>query len=360
MADNCLEFSSPPSFVQKNISLASYNAFRFDYKAQYFATINTLKLLKEAIQWARSVDIPVTIIGSGSNLLICDGVFGLVLINRLIGKTIISEFEESICLRVSAGENWHKLVAYSVANHWYGIENLALIPGTVGAAPVQNIGAYGVEVKDVLTRLQVFDVITDELNWLKASECGFTYRNSLFKGDWQGKYIITAIEILLNRSPTFLLNYGTLSQSIEGEITLYKVFDAICHVRSSKLPDPLKLANAGSFFKNPVVNAKQHDKLKNQFPNLVSYVFEKGYKLAAGWLIEQAGWKGAIHRGVGVYDKQALVLVSYSENKADALLELEDLIKQSVLKKYGVFLERELVKLPMINSTTNLSKDDTK
>lgn len=356
MTDDSLGTLSLPHFIKEDISLASYNTFRFEHKAQYFAVIDHLDDLITALRWARSADIPVTVIGGGSNLLISDEILGLVLINHLLGKTVVSSDDQSILLRVSAGENWHELVSYAVEEGWCGIENLALIPGTVGAAPVQNIGAYGVEVKDVLTRVQVVDVVTDELHWLKASECGFAYRDSLFKGAWQGKYIITAVEMMLSHSPSFSLNYGGLRQNIEGEVTLSKVFEAVCCIRRSKLPDPLELANAGSFFKNPIVDTNLHDSLKALFPDLVSFPFGEQYKLAAGWLIDQAGWKGVIHKGVGVYDKQALVLVNYSEHKADALLELEYLIKQSVLEKYGVFLEREPVKLPAADPMMSVSE----
>ncbi|SBS37640.1 UDP-N-acetylenolpyruvoylglucosamine reductase [Marinomonas spartinae] len=353
MTDDSLETFLQPLFIQKNVSLASYNTFRFEHKAQYFAEIDSLDLLTEALRWAKHIDIPVTVIGGGSNLLISDEVLGLVLVNRLMGKTA-EVSGDSVLLQVSSGENWHQLVAYTVEHQWYGIENLALIPGTVGAAPVQNIGAYGVEVKDVLTRVQVLDVMSEALEWLTAESCGFAYRDSHFKGLWQGRYIITAVEMQLHCLPSYSLNYGGLKQQIQGEVTLAKVFDAVCAVRQSKLPDPAKLANAGSFFKNPIVNAEQHEELKRRFPNLVSFPFGEAFKLAAGWLIDQSGWKGVIHKGVGVYDKQALVLVNYSEHKADALLELESKIKQSVLDKYGVFLEREPVKLPAVDAMASI------
>lgn len=335
-----------PDLIQTDVSLSPFNTFKFSYQAQYFALVEDVVSLKAVIAWAKPREMPITIIGGGSNLLIRNDISGLVIVNRLQGKQLVRDEGDNLILSVSAGENWHHLVDYTVHKGWFGLENLALIPGTVGAAPVQNIGAYGVEAKDVLERIQVLDLISGQLLWLFAKDCGFAYRDSHFKGKWKGRYIITAVEIRLSRSPQFILSYGGLKGKIEGELTLESVFEAVCSLRRSKLPDPNIIANAGSFFKNPIVSVEKHDQLKLIFPELVSFSFAGGYKLAAGWMIDQAGWKGIRHQGVGVYEHQALVLVNYSENQAPPLLELEALIKQSVFDRYGVWLEREPVELP--------------
>ncbi|GAB3475788.1 UDP-N-acetylmuramate dehydrogenase [Marinomonas epiphytica] len=335
-----------PLGVEQGVSLAAYNSFRFDYQGEYVAKATSLTLLAELLHWAHKFNLSITIIGGGSNLLLSGDVSGLVIINQLSGISYQEYEHDAILLNVAGGENWHALVEMTVKKGWYGIENLALIPGTAGAAPVQNIGAYGVEVKDCLTRIQVMESNTQKLRWIDAKDCGFAYRDSLFKSQWGKQYVITAIELKLSKTPSFKLQYGGLSGCIEGGPTLQKVFDAVCQVRASKLPDPKKLANAGSFFKNPVVDASTHERLVQLFPDLVAFPFEKGFKLAAGWLIDQAGWKGIEYKGVGVYPKQALVLVNYHDKQADNLLTLQDKIQSSVATKYGVELEREPIRLP--------------
>jgi len=349
--------SDAPSVVQRDVSLASFNTFRFDYQAQFLALVDDLETLKRVVHWAHSHQLPITVLGGGSNLLIRDHVSGLVIVNQLRGKRLVSEDAEALRLSVAGGENWHDLVAYCVQQGWSGIENLALIPGTVGAAPVQNIGAYGVEVKDVIARVQVLEMDSGQLYWLRAEECGFSYRDSHFKGKWKGRYIITETELCLFKQPRLVLNYGGLKSQIHGEASLRTVFDAVCAVRRSKLPDPNDIANAGSFFKNPVVSVEEHAVLKQRFPDLVSFSFADGYKLAAGWMIDQAGWKGRQHKGVGVYEKQALVLVNHSEHQAASLLELESLIKESVFERYCVQLEREPVELPSVVTAKSHAKE---
>jgi UDP-N-acetylmuramate dehydrogenase len=332
--------------IQENVSLENFNTFRFSYCAEYFAIADSLDSLKVLLAWAKHFEKHITVIGGGSNLLISADIPGLVIINRLTGIQAREHSGNFVSLTVAAGENWHQTVEHTVQQGWFGIENLALIPGTVGAAPVQNIGAYGVEFKDVATRVQVVDRETGDVYWINANDCGFAYRDSHFKGKWKDKYIITSVEILLKKQAELLLSYGGLINQIHGEADLLGVFNAVCQVRSEKLPSPDKLANAGSFFKNPIISVAQHDELKTSFPQLVSFPFGGEYKLAAGWLIDKAGWKGQKYLGVGVYDKQALVLVNYTETTAKALLELEVKIKSAVFDRYGVELEREPVQLP--------------
>jgi|TARA_R110001599_G_scaffold6656_3_gene32844 UDP-N-acetylmuramate dehydrogenase len=333
--------------IQKNVSLATYNTFRFAYHAEYFAIAETLDSLKKLLAWANHFNQTVTMIGGGSNLLISADVTGLVIINRLSGINAREHRGNLVSLTVAAGENWHQVVAFAVQEGWFGIENLALIPGTIGAAPVQNIGAYGVEIKDVLARVQVIDKTSGDVYWINARDCGFAYRDSYFKGKWKDKLLITSVELSLKKQADLLLSYGGLSDRIKGKPSLASVFKLVCDVRSEKLPDPTVLANSGSFFKNPIISQAIHSDLKVRFPNLVSFPFEDGFKLAAGWLIDQAGWKGKQYQGVGVYEKQALVLVNYSEENAEPLLELEAKIKQSIFELYGVELEREPVQLPL-------------
>lgn len=332
--------------LQRQVSLANYNTFRFDYQAEYFAVADSLEYLASLLQWANASEQPVTIIGGGSNVLLCGPVPGLVIINRLTGVHAVESSDGTVTLAAAAGESWHQLVSYAVQQGWYGIENLALIPGTAGAAPVQNIGAYGVEVKDTLARVQVINTRSGEVTWIENAECGFAYRDSFFKQHWRHSLFITAIELTLHKNAELTLGYGGLSAHVSESPSLREVFELVCRIRSEKLPDPHVLANAGSFFKNPVVSQSKYDELKCRFKNLVAFPVTDGMKLAAGWLIDQAGWKGAIRDSVGVYDKQALVLVNYSDSSADGLLALESDIKASVFEQYGVVLEREPVILP--------------
>ncbi|MBR7888508.1 UDP-N-acetylmuramate dehydrogenase [Marinomonas sp. A79] len=344
MTDDALQ--AIEASLQKQVSLASYNTFRFDYPAEYFAVADSLEYLATLLQWANAADQPVTMIGGGSNLLICGAISGLVIINRLKGIDAVEHSNGSVTVTASAGENWHQLVRYTVEQGWHGIENLALIPGTAGAAPVQNIGAYGVEVKDVLTRIQVINTHNGSVFWMDANECGFAYRDSFFKQQWKSTLLITAIELTLHKESELTLEYGGLSAHLSEKPSLQEVFELVCRVRSEKLPDPSELPNAGSFFKNPVVSQTAYENLKTRFENLVAFPVAGGMKLAAGWLIDHAGWKGKVRDRVGVYDKQALVLVNYSDISAAGLLALESDIKASVFERYGVLLEREPVLLP--------------
>ncbi|WP_353668336.1 UDP-N-acetylmuramate dehydrogenase [Marinomonas sp. THO17] len=356
-----METSRPiPNAITHQVSLKAYNTFRFDYQAEFFAEVHSLLELKQLLGWAQQEQLPVTILGGGSNLLIRNDIKGLVLINCIKGKQVIEGKYNQVHLVLGAGENWHHVVTYSVEKNWFGIENLALIPGTVGAAPVQNIGAYGVEIKDVLARVQVIDRQTLDVFWINAKECGFAYRDSHFKGKWKDKYFITGVELSLKKRGELCLSYGGLQHQLEGEPSLRKVYDAVCRVRASKLPDPQVIANAGSFFKNPIISADQHTRLKKMFPDMVSFPHGDDFKLAAGWLIDQAGFKGKSQQGVGVYEKQALVLVNHEANKAEALLALEADIQNAIQNKYGVCLEREPVLLPEIIFSAQAEAFETK
>lgn len=336
---------SRPAFIRQHISLQPYNTFRFDYQAQFLALIETPEQLVEAVAWAQSQALPVTTLGGGSNLLLQGNIAGLVLINRIKGIGRLSESASHVEVQFGAGEIWHDSVAWSVMQGLGGIENLALIPGTVGAAPVQNIGAYGVEVKDVLSNVKVLDLMDLTERVLLPEQCAFGYRESRFKQEWRDRYVITAVTLRLSKQPNLMLEYGGLKNIVPEEASIRDVFEAVCAVRRSKLPDPLEIANSGSFFKNPLVDADTYHAIKARFPSLVAFEQDGSWKLAAGWLNDQAGWKGYRDHGVGVYEKQALVLVNYDCDKADALLDLEQQIKGSVFEMFGVVLEREPVLL---------------
>lgn len=330
--------------VQADASLLPYNTFRFDYRAQYLAVVENQADLIELVDWANQYELPVTCLGGGSNLLIQGNVAGLVIVNRIKG-CVAQPKGEQMLVRFGGGMVWHECVQWAVEQELWGIENLALIPGTAGAAPVQNIGAYGVELKDVLESVTVVDRETGTVRTITAAECELSYRESRFKHDWKERYIIIDILISLQRNGAPKLDYGGLNRSLTQDATIQEVFDTVCQVRQSKLPDPQILANAGSFFKNPIVSQTAYEALKHDYPDLVAFAYGDGWKLAAGWLNDRDGWKGYRQGNVGVYDKQALVLVNYADHKADGLRQLEADIKRSIHAKFGVILEREPVLL---------------
>lgn len=334
-----------PFKIRSNESLRPFNTFGFDYPAQFLVEVSDIDHLKQVLKWASAQGLQVTVLGGGSNLLVCSELKGLVVINRIRGIDVIHEYEGGVDVCFGAGEVWHECVEWAVDQGYAGIENLALIPGTAGAAPVQNIGAYGVEVKDVIQYVTIFDQETFELKNIPSAECGFDYRESHFKHKWKGRYIILSVTVSLSLIPSLTLSYGGLNKSLKQDASLRDVFNHICNVRNEKLPSPNLLGNAGSFFKNPIIDTAHHEQLKAQFPDLVSFPVGEQWKLAAGWLNDRAGWKGVKRGGVGVYEKQALVLVNYSDVLADGLLELESEIKASVKDMFGVELEREPVLL---------------
>lgn len=336
---------SMPNFIQQNASLKALNTFRFEVKARYLALVNTLDELRQGLAWANSHNIAIKVLGEGSNLLLTDDIDALVLVNRL--KGINSERRLEHCLiTAAAGENWHEMVTYAVSHDLGGIENLALIPGTVGAAPVQNIGAYGVEVGDCIDAVQVINRDNAEIEWLDAATCGFAYRDSLFKKDWAEKYIIVAVRFLLTTDNHVIRShYAGLQKLLPPQASIRDVYDIVCKVRSEKLPDPKLIGNAGSFFKNPIVDQATYEALLIKEPDLVAYPEKDKWKLAAGWLLERAGWKGHQQDGVGVYEKQALCLVNHGTEDGKRLLKLEADLKADIFEKYGVLLEREPIHL---------------
>ncbi|MBJ7549438.1 UDP-N-acetylmuramate dehydrogenase [Marinomonas ostreistagni] len=336
---------SIPSIVKTGASLKPFNTFSFDYAAQYFAIVHSEIELFEVICWANSNDLSVTILGGGSNLLIQGDIDGLVIVNKIIGREILHDLADTVTVQFAAGEVWHDCVTWAVDQGLGGIENLALIPGSAGAAPVQNIGAYGVEIKDILQTVKVLDRRSLEIKYFDAHDCDFGYRDSLFKHEWKELYIILAIELRLEKTPKLNLSYGGLNKLLGADSTVREVYDCVCKIRSEKLPNPEKLSNSGSFFKNPIVTNEHYAQLKMKYPDIVAFPYGDSWKLAAGWMNDKAGWKGVRRDGVGVYDKQALVLVNFNCDKADALLQLERDIKSSINGLFDVQLEREPILL---------------
>ena len=289
----------------------------------------------------------ILILGEGSNILFTDHFEGLVLLNQMRGKKVLSETEQHIILQVNGGEFWTSIVDYTVENAWYGLENLSMIPGTVGAAPVQNIGAYGIELKNVMQSLEAFDLTSGKVVHFDNKECEFAYRSSIFKQQHKGRYFILNVTFQLSKVPNFHLEYGPLKEAFENvdpsKIDLKQFSELIKTIRRSKLPEPEELKNAGSFFKNPVVNLSKLELLRKQFANMPVYKLPGNkFKLAAAWLIEQCGWKGKRFGDAGVYEKQSLVLVNFGKVKGKEMLELATSIQKSVKKKFGVDLEMEV------------------
>jgi UDP-N-acetylmuramate dehydrogenase len=334
--------------IQKNISLQDYNTFGLASRAKYFATISSSEGLKTIIK-DFDKEIPKLILGGGSNILFSQDFEGLILKNEILGIHTIKENQNHVYLRVGAGENWHEFTQYCVDNHWGGVENLSLIFGTVGAAPIQNIGAYGVELKDVFQSLEAINLETGEEQTFTHSECQFGYRNSVFKNEFKGKYFITHVVLKLDKKPKFNLSYGAISKVLEqkniakSDLTVRQLSDVIIEIRQSKLPDPKNIGNSGSFFKNPVISQTKFENLQKSFPKIVSYpAGNQLVKLAAGWLIESCGWKGKVVGNTGTYKNQALVLVNHGEAKGSEIKQLALDIQASVKKKFDVLIEMEV------------------
>lgn len=333
-----------PSILTQQ-SLKAYNTFGIQQIASHFCIATTLIEIIEAVSFAKEKKIPFDILGGGSNILLTKDYEGLLIKIETKGKEIIYENDEEIHLRIQAGENWHQLVMYCVQQHWYGIENMALIPGTVGAAPIQNIGAYGIEIKDVLIQVNALSVDTMQLHTFRNEECQFGYRDSYFKKNTK-KFIIVEVVLRLKKNGVLHTKYGDVQKIIETEMggiyTIENVANAVIKIRKSKLPDPSVIGNAGSFFKNPVIEKSQFDILKDQYPHILHYEVNDGIKIPAAWLIEQCKWKAFREGEIGVHQLQALVLINMGNAKGIEILQLSEKIIQSVNKQFGIHLEREV------------------
>ena len=334
--------------IQSDISLKPYNTFGIDVKAKYFARFSNLKELGEILNSEQAKQHEHLILGGGSNLLLTKNFEGLVLKNEMRGMEVIpAAGQDSFLVKSFAGELWHNLVMFSIENNLAGIENMSLIPGSVGAAPMQNIGAYGAEVKDVFNSLEAYEIATGKIRVFTKEECQFGYRESVFKRALKNKYIIVSVTFLLHKKAQLNTTYGAINEELKkaGIITptIRDVSNAVIAIRKSKLPDPAEIGNAGSFFKNPVVSKSVFEKLKNTYPDIPSYPSgEKNVKLAAGWLIEKAGWKGKTIANYGVHKNQALVLVNYGGAMGSEIYNLSESILQSVKSMFDVELEREV------------------
>ena len=344
--------------IQENFSLRPYNTFRVDAKAKYFSTFSNVEQLTELITHSplttHDSRLTTFILGGGSNILFTKDFDGIVLKNEVKGIDKIKEDNESIYVRAGAGENWHQFVMFCIKNNWAGVENLSLIPGNVGATPMQNIGAYGVEIKEVFQELKAFH-LHEKINYtFGLNDCQFGYRDSVFKNKYKDQFVITEVTYRLKKTPAYNTSYGAVSQELEKmgvtDLSIAAISQAVINIRSSKLPDPAVIGNAGSFFKNPSISKEQFEKLRSQFPNIVGYKNDNGtMKLAAGWLIEQCGpekigtsWKGYRKGDAGCHQKQALVLVNYGNANGMEIYDLSEEIRQSVKMKFAVNLEREV------------------
>ncbi len=335
--------------VHQNISLKQFNTFGIEAKAKLFADFSSLEKLQEILFYTQQLMPNSTklILGGGSNLLFTKDVDGLVLKNEIGGIETVKEDDEFVYLRAGAGVVWHNFVQHCVDADLGGAENLSLIPGNVGASPMQNIGAYGVEIKDVFEELEAYHINDKAVVKFSKEECAFGYRESVFKRQLKNQFIILNVTYRLRKKPLFNTSYGAINQELEKmgvkELSVKDISQAVINIRTSKLPDPKVIGNAGSFFKNPTVSKQQYDQLKSSFSDLVAYANADGtMKLAAGWMIEQCGWKGYRKGDAGCHAKQALVLVNYGSATGKEIFDLSSEILQSVKTKFGVELEREV------------------
>lgn len=332
---------------QNNVSLKNLNTFGIKVKADSLIELNTLEEAQDYFKQEGKHPHIFMIIGGGSNVLFTDDFHGRIIKNRLKGIKQLSEDENFVYLEAMAGENWHDFVIYCIEKNLAGVENLSLIPGSVGASPMQNIGAYGVEVKDVIEEVRAIHISTAETRAFKAHECEFAYRSSIFKTTLKNQYFISSVVFRLNKKPKFNIEYGAIAAELnkypEEELSIQKISRAVISIRQSKLPDPAKIGNAGSFFKNPIIKKSKYEELIKKFPKLPVYPLnENELKVAAGWLIEYCGWKGKDMGGYGVYEKQSLVLVNYGNASGKDIFELSERIIHSVDQEFGILLEREV------------------
>lgn len=331
------------------INLKNFNTFGIEVFANEFVVIKSPIEAVELFKEKGFSEKQHLIIGGGSNLLLTEDFEGIVVHNQIKNVEITEENELEVIIKVGAGENWHEFVIECIDKGYAGIENLSLIPGNVGASPMQNIGAYGVEVKDLITKVEAIRIIDGELISFTNEECQFGYRSSIFKTTHRGQYFITSVHFKLNKKPDFNISYGAIKSQLEKDgineanISLKAVSNAVIAIRQSKLPDPKEIGNSGSFFKNPVIDVAKFEYLKKKFKGMPAYELPQGgYKLAAGWLIEKTGWKGYTEGNYGVHKKQALVLVNYGDATGLEIYDLSERILLSVKQKFGVKLEREV------------------
>lgn len=333
---------------QENISLKNYNTFGVEAKAHYFVAVSNYDELKSLIANLKPAEGRHFVMGGGSNLLFTKDFDGWLLRNEIEGIEIVEETDNEVLIKVGGGENWSDLVDFTVEKGWGGLENLSLIPGTAGAAPVQNIGAYGTEQKDAFVRLEACNLITGKICHFNKLECDFGYRSSILKEAEKGKWFVLNVTYRLLKTPKLHLDYAPLRKAFENipaeEITVKAVSETVKSIRRSKLPEPEDLGNAGSFFKNPVILHEKFLSIRQRFPQIPFYPSENGKaKIPAGWLIEQAGWKGKQVGNAGVHHQQALVIVNYGKATGKEILQLSKDIQKDVLQKFDITLEPEVL-----------------
>lgn len=332
--------------IQENVSLKAYNTFGIEARARYFAEVSSTRELQEVLrQWRGGRPF---ILGGGSNILLSGNLDGLVIRNGIKGRAATAVEGDRTWVSAGGGEDWHAFVLWCLELGLGGIENLSLIPGSAGAAPIQNIGAYGVELQDVFHSLEAVELTSGALHSFGKEACRFGYRDSIFKRELKGQYCITRVMLeLSNANHRINTSYGAIRETLAEQgvpaPTIHDVSRAVIAIRSGKLPDPKKLGNSGSFFKNPELSQEQFEKLRRQYPDIIFYPLKDGrVKLPAGWLIERAGWKGKRIGDAGCYEKQALVLVNYGKATGREIGELAERIQTSVEEKFGLRLEMEV------------------
>ncbi len=333
--------------IRKNFSLKEFNTFHLDVASDFFTEVNSTEEISHLISSVEFTSLSKFILGGGSNILFTKNFDGIVIKNNLKGIEKIKEDADFVWIKSGSGEIWNDLVIYCVQHNYGGVENLSLIPGTVGAAPIQNIGAYGVELKETFEELEVVHLIAGEIKKFSRNDCKFGYRDSIFKTEVKNQFMIASVTLKLSKHPVFNTSYGAIETELKAmgvtEKSIKAISDAVCNIRRSKLPDPAKVGNAGSFFKNPEVSNEKCETLKKDFPDIVAHKTSNDkMKLAAGWLIEQCGWKGKQVGNVGMHKQQALVLVNYGNATGKELIDHALNVQQSVREKFGVEIEMEV------------------
>ncbi len=333
--------------IVENQSLLKYNTFNVDVKSRYFSECSTVSEIKETIELSKKENLLPLILGSGSNILFTKDYDGIIIKNNIQGFKIIDETDEHILVKCGAGEIWDDLVNYCVERNYGGVENLSLIPGTVGAAPIQNIGAYGVELKDAFYSLSGIFLEDLEEKTFYENDCNFGYRYSIFKEELKNKFVVTELILKLSKNPAINIEYLSLKNAAKKinskELTVKKVSELVTQIRRSKLPDTNIIGNAGSFFKNPVVDQKTANKIKSEFVDAIQYQIDNNqYKIPAGWLIEKCGLKGMRAGDTGTYEKQALVLVNHGKASGKEIYKLAEYISKQVYSNFNINLETEV------------------
>lgn len=335
--------------ILENVSLKPYNTFGIDVLAKTFATFSSLEELKE-IQFCEqksNTSFKKLVLGGGSNILLTQAFAGLVLKNELKGIELLKEEEDYCYVKVSAGEEWHGFVLYCIQHNYAGVENLSLIPGNTGASPMQNIGAYGVEIKDVFHELEAYHMQDKTIQTFSLNDCAFGYRESVFKKKYKDQFVILNVTFKLSKHPQFNTSYGSITKELDRmgiqDLSIQAISQAVINIRTAKLPDPRIIGNAGSFFKNPIVSKFRWHVIWEQYKDVAAYTVDNlTYKIAAGWMIEQCGWKGFRKGNVGCHPLQSLVLVNYGNATGQEIYDLSSEIIHSVKTKFGIELEREV------------------